>query len=491
MASVNQYPPMAPPPPPVPPPYRQRRSIAGPLILILIGALFLAKNLGWKFHLWHWFGHWWPVLLILWGVIVLVENTTARRMGYRPRHLGAGGILLLILLVIVGVSAHYSSDVDWSGVRDQIQLDDDLGGIFGTAYTYEETQEQAFPAHGSLRVVCDRGSLNISPSDGNVIRVVLHKKLYAQNQSDADKYNQGTKPQITVDGTSVVLNANTNGSGEHGVQADMDVFVPEDASLDISSKRGDVTINNRRAEVKVSLQHGDASLDGITGPVKIDLEKGSLRATQIAGDLEVNGHVDSVSIDDVSGTVHLNGDFYEDIRLSKIAKTVVFKTSRSDMEIASVPGDISIASDEVRGNELTGPSRVVTSSKNIHLEDISGDLQVESTNGDVEVSTGGNQKGGKMNVATQHGDVAVTLAGKMPPDKVNVATQHGDVTLTLPSNAGFQVSAVTRKGDISSDFDSVKIDESNGTSKANGTVGNGASKLQVSTDTGDIRIAKS
>jgi len=85
----------------------------------------------------------------------------------------------------------------------------------------------------------------------------------------------------------------------------------------------------------------------------------------------------------------------------------------------------------------------------------------------------------------------VTLAGKMPPDKVNVATQHGDVTLTLPSNAGFQVSAVTRKGDISSDFDSVKIDESNGTSKANGTVGNGASKLQVSTDTGDIRIAKS
>ena len=39
----------------------------------------------------------------------------------------------------------------------------------------------------------------------------------------------------------------------------------------------------------------------------------------------------------------LNGEFYDDIRLSKIAKTVTFKTSRSDMEIASVPGDMEIA----------------------------------------------------------------------------------------------------------------------------------------------------
>ncbi|MGA8877271.1 MAG: DUF5668 domain-containing protein, partial [Candidatus Korobacteraceae bacterium] len=88
MASVNQYPPVAPPPPPVPPPYRYRRSIAGPIILIVIGGLFLAKNFGFRFPVWHWFGHWWPLLLILWGVIVLIENMTAPRLGYRPRYLG-------------------------------------------------------------------------------------------------------------------------------------------------------------------------------------------------------------------------------------------------------------------------------------------------------------------------------------------------------------------------------------------------------------------
>ena len=50
--------------------------------------------------------------------------------------------------------------------------------------------------------------------------------------------------------------------------------------------------------------------------------------------------------------------------------------------------------------------------------------------------------------------------------------------------------ASTSKGDITSDFEAVKTDESNGSAKASGTVGSGASKLQINTDTGDIRITK-
>jgi DUF4097 and DUF4098 domain-containing protein YvlB len=133
----------------------------------------------------------------------------------------------------------------------------------------------------------------------------------------------------------------------------------------------------------------------------------------------------------------------------------------------------------------------MTSSKDIHLEDVSGDLQVQSNNSDVEVTTAGKQPGSKMTFTTEHGDVAVTLGGKTPPDKVNVVTQHGDVTLTMPLGTGFQVTADTRKGSISSDFDAVKVDDSNGSSRASGSVGNGNSKLQVNTETGDIKIAKS
>ena len=476
MASQNTYPPPPQPPPPppqyqypAPPSYRYRRSIAGPLVLIVIGLLFLLRNFGMRFPIWHFFGHWWPLLLILWGVIALIEHTSSQRMGYRTRHLGAGGIVLLIFLVALGVSAHHSSDIDWGGVRDQIQMDDDLGGIFGTAYTFDDTVQQAFPAHGNLRVVCDHGSLNIAPADDNTLRVVVHKKVYAQNQKDADKYNDGTKPQITVSGNLVVLNANTNGAGEHGVQADMDIFVPRDATLDIASKRGDVTINDRKADVKVSLQHGDVTLNDVSGAVNTSLQKGSVRASKIAGDLDVDGNIDNVTIDEVAGSVHLNGDFFEDIRLSKIAKTVTFKSSRSDMQIASVPGDLEIAGDEVRGNDLSGPSRLIfTRSKDVHIENVSGDLQLETTNGDIEVRA----------------------ADKLPLGRISISSKRGDISLVLPSKSGFQMQANTSKGGITSEFEAVKIDESNGSARAEGAVGNGVSKLQINTGTGDIRITK-
>ena len=473
MASQNTYPPPPPPAPPQyqyvpPPPYRYRRSIAGPLVLIIIGLLFLLRNFGIRFPIWHFFGHWWPLLLILWGVIKLIEYATAQRQGYRTSGIGAGAIVLLVLIVATGVTARHASDYDWSGMRNQIQMDDDLGGIFGNAFTFDDTLQQAFPAHGNLRVVCDHGSLNIAPADDNNLRIVVHKKVYAQNQNDANKYNDGTKPQITVTGNSVVLNANTNGAGEHGVQADMDIFVPRDATLDIASKSGDVTVNDRKADIKVSLQHGDVTVNDSSGAVQINLQKGSVRASKIVGDLDVEGHIDNVTIDEVAGAVHLNGDFFDDIRLSKIAKTVTFKSSRSDMQIASVPGDLEIAGDEVRGTDLNGPSRLITRSKDIHIENVSGDLQLETTNGDIEVHA----------------------ADKLPLGRISISSKRGDISLVLPPKAGFQVQANTSKGGITSEFDSVKVDETNGSARASGAVGNGVSKMQLNTDTGDIRITK-
>jgi len=111
---------------------------------------------------------------------------------------------------------------------------------------------------------------------------------------------------------------------------------------------------------------------------------------------------------------------------------------------------------------------LVTRSKEIHLEDVSGDLQVETSNGDIEVHA----------------------ASKLPMGRMTITGKHGDITLVLPSNAGFQLEASTRKGDITSDFGSIKVSDTNGTSHASGIVGNGAAKLQVTADTGDIRISK-
>src|SRR5439155_3287388 len=103
MASTVQVPPPAPPGRPP----RPRRSFAGPVVLIVLGAFFLLSNMGvisWS-HFGFWFSRGWPVLLILWGIIKLIEYQQANRSGVRAAGIGAGGVLLVVFLVVAGLIA--------------------------------------------------------------------------------------------------------------------------------------------------------------------------------------------------------------------------------------------------------------------------------------------------------------------------------------------------------------------------------------------------
>ena len=46
-----------------------RRSISGPLILLLIGCFFLWHNLHPEAPIYDLLAQWWPFLLILWGLM--------------------------------------------------------------------------------------------------------------------------------------------------------------------------------------------------------------------------------------------------------------------------------------------------------------------------------------------------------------------------------------------------------------------------------------
>ena len=73
----------------------------------------------------HWFGTYWPALIILWGVIKLVEYEQAKREGTRPAGIGAGGVLLLFFLIVFGLSATQASRFNWDEIRNHMQMGDD------------------------------------------------------------------------------------------------------------------------------------------------------------------------------------------------------------------------------------------------------------------------------------------------------------------------------------------------------------------------------
>jgi len=70
-----------------PTPRPPQRSIAGPVVLIIMGILFLMGTMGMlEMHrLGLLFARFWPALLILWGIIKLVEYEQAKRQGLPAR----------------------------------------------------------------------------------------------------------------------------------------------------------------------------------------------------------------------------------------------------------------------------------------------------------------------------------------------------------------------------------------------------------------------
>jgi DUF4097 and DUF4098 domain-containing protein YvlB len=450
------------------PPARYRRSFSGPIVLIAIGIVFLLGTMGvldWR-NLGHWFAHYWPVLLIISGVIKLIEHQQAQRMGTRASGLSAGGIFLIIMIVVFGLIATQASRFNWGELRDQIDINDDGDfPFFGSKYTFDDHLAQAFPAGASLHVNDTRGAVNISASEDDQIRVMVHKRISADSQEAADKWNAGTKPQITVSGSVVTLNANNQGAGDHWVAEDLDISLPRKTTVVVSTHYGDVGIIGRGGNLDITSQHGDVTTTDINGKVSLNLDHSSARISQITSDVSIQGRANDVSIEDVKGAVHLDGEFMESVKLAKISQPVTFKSSRTDMDFSRLDGDLDLDSGDLQASDLVGPLRLTTRSKDIRLTGVSGDVRLQDENGSV--------------------DLRMNKMGSMQVDN-----RRGDIQIYLPDKAGFQVDARARNGEVETDFDQLKIDNSNDQAVATGTVGAGGPHLVVNNEHGTIEIRK-
>lgn len=453
---------------PPPPPVRRPRSSAGPIVLIVLGVIFLFGNL----HMISWerlgtlYAHYWGALLILWGVIKVIEYQRAQREGLQPRGIGASGVVLAIAIIVSGLVATQVTRVNWSGLRNQINIDDDdFNDIFGDKYSFDDHLNQDFPAHASLKVLDDRGAVSVHASDDNKISVVVRKRVGADDQNQADKYNEETKPTITAIGGLVTLDARTNAAGDHPIETDLDISIPRKASVTIVSRRGDVAVSGREGDIDISNQHSDVSVEDVKGNVRLNLERSSAKLEEITGDVQIRGRLNEVSVLDVKGGAQLDGDFMESVKLGRVDKTVTFKSSRTDMDFSKIQGELDLNSDDLHADNLEGPVHLTTRSKEIRLDAVSGDVRLKDENGGVEIT--------------------MRSLGN-----VQIENRNGDIQLSVPEKPGFHVDARTHDGEIQSDFSELRVENGESQSSASGTVGNATSHIVLSNEHGGIEISK-
>lgn len=454
----------------IPPP--RRHSVVGPLILIVIGGLFLLRNTGYTIPLFHNYVRYWPLLLVLIGLVRLAEFFAARS-AQRPAPVMGGGTIFLLVIVIatgVGLSAalHGRNGINWGSVRDNVDVDDELMHLFGNEYTYDGELTQQLPAGGAVRVSCDRGNITVNNWDQTQVKVVYHKRVFAGSQSEADSTNQATAPRLQAQGTIVEVQGNTEGAGPKGVASNIEIYVPLKADVELTARRGDVSVTQRTGEVKVNSQRGDVTLDQVTGNAIITTRHGSLHVSNLTGNLTVDGRLNDLALDTISGTVFVSSDIFGDTRLSKLQKGVTLRTSRTDLQFSKLDGDLTMDSGDLQGDGLQGPISLSTKAKDVNLRNLKGDIRINDDHGDINLES-----------------VSAAALGNL-----DLTTHHGDIHLRLPAKANFQYQVVTRHGAISSDFEGVRSENHTGSSTASGTIGKGGVRINVTSDTGDIQISK-
>ncbi|HWA93351.1 MAG TPA: DUF4097 family beta strand repeat-containing protein [Terracidiphilus sp.] len=439
-------------------------SVVGPIILIavgIVGLLIYTGRVSWASAA-MWYGKWWPLLLIAAGLAMLAEWAIDLKRD-TPVRRSNGFIGVLVLLAFLGFAAS-----GWAGFWGPFRghwgnNGDDFFNVFGLPeHDFDqEVLNVQIPANATVQIENPRGDVNVTAGDVTNITVQAHEVAYAGSDDEAKKIFDAEQAHVNVSGTAVLVRSAGNSNG----RVNLTVTVPKSASVSINAGRGDITAAGLNNGVNITSSRGEVHVNSIEGSVVAHFTDGrhDFSAHQVNGDVAISGNSNDLTLSEIKGKVSVDGEIFGDVHLETIAGLVHMHTSVTSLDIASLPGDMTLNSDDLRITQAKGDVRVVTRSKDVDLNDIYGNSSVEDRNGRVAVSPAGNFN-------------------------VEVKNEKGDVEVTLPPNVQATVSGSTRNGDIISDFPiTITGDEDK---SVNGRIGAGTAKISLNTDNGDLHIKR-
>lgn len=450
---------------------RSRGSIVGPLLVVAVGLVFLLVQLGRvsTVSAWRWYGHWWPLLLVGVGAVLLLEWALDQfgqdKTGPR-RSIGSGVVFLLIIMSLVGLAFSPALHAGHGPFGQEFALNsDNLNEFLGDKHESEQAFVETLDPGGTLTVQNPRGDLTVSgTSDDGKVHLQLHREIYSRSDTEASSQAERMIPNISHQGGALAISLPVM----DGARGDLTLVVPPGAAETLTADHGDIRVSSVKAPVTLVANHGDVDISAVTGTVTthINHSDSSFSAHSITGPLTVAGRGHDLTLSDITGAVTLGGDFFGTAHLERIAGNVTFHTSRTDLQLGRVAGEVDISPNaDLSATEIAGPVVLNTRNRNITLDRVSGDLTVTNRNGSVD------------------------LTSASPLGNVVVENQKGSVSLTLPASAGFVLQANTTDGDLENEF-SLPVREEDNRKSVQGSVGPSGPNVRVTTTDGDISVKR-
>ena len=441
----------------------RRRSVTGPILLILLGAGFLVYNLRPDIQLFDLLSQYWPFLLIAWGSLRLVEVLVDYFRGSLQHAAGLSGgeVVLIVFICFIGWGAFEAHN---HGVHFRPAWE-----AFGEHYDFNVGDQK--PAGNVTRVVFEnnRGNLKVVGADTAEVKVTGRKTIQAMNQTEADRGNDSTPLEIVTQGDTITVRTNQDRNPTSGkISEDLEITVPSRVSVEAHGNYGDFDVSEVNGSVVLQSDRADVRLNKIGGNARVEMQRSDLvRAADLKGNLDLQGKGSDIELENIAGQVTINGSYSGNLEFKNVAKPLHFESPNTDLRVAALPGQISMDLGELTGNNLVGPVHLVTKSKDVKIEDFTNSLELETERGDIELQP-------------KH----------MPLAKIDARSHSGQISLVLPDKAAFQLVATTDHGEAVNEFGSPIQKETDGhSSSLKGTVGQGAS-IHVVTERGTVTVRK-
>jgi hypothetical protein len=403
----------------------RRRSLTGPLILLLIGGLFLWSNLHPETPVWLLISQYWPFVLIAWGLIRLAEIfLRSDDEGYGS--FSGGEILLIILICIAGMGV-------WEAREVGIHFRPGFQEWFGEQYDYPVSVTA--PAAGMKRVVFDNahGNITIHGTDTAEVSVSGHKLIRAISRSEADRTNSITPLEIVPQGDRLLVRTNEDrGPSNQNISADLvEVTVPRGMAIEIRGRQGgDYEVSDVTGDVELYANRADVRLSKVGGNARIEISRtDSIHAVDIKGKVDIQGQGSDLELENIDGQVTVSGAYNGSLDFKKLSKPLQFEGARNtELNVQAIPGEISMDLGQFTATNVTGPMKLTSRSRDIHVQQVTHSIEVETERGDIELEPG------------------------LPMPSIEAHSGAGRVELVLPEKATFQLDATAERGDATNDF---------------------------------------
>jgi hypothetical protein len=448
-------------------------SIVAPLLLIGIGALFLARNVFPDLPLLDYLALYWPYILILWGTLRLLEvaiwTATGRAL---PRAGVSGGEwILVVFLCIMGMSLHAArgfttwlprAGVEWGGLE-----------VFGESYDYPLSGEAM--ASAAPRVVIEnfRGSARIVGATDNstTVKVTGKTQIRSIDRSSADRASNQAVFEVSGSGNQIVINPHQDRvSGIRRVSADMDIVVPKGASIVAHGHDGDFSVSGIVGSVDIDGRNSSVRLEEIGGEVRLDIQGSDLiRAVALHKTLDLKGNGTDLDLERIAGQVTINGYHTGLVQWRALSGPVHWRGPQTEFSAQSLPGDLRMTTlGDIVANGITGPVHIDSQTKDISLTDFTDTVDVKVGRGDVKI-----------------------MPLRPALSRVTVTVNSGNVEFAVPESAHFDLNATTNHGDGVNDFGTPFSQDSTRGGGATIRGSNGGPMVSISVQRGQIQLRKS